>query len=79
MKHDPFFFTRVEQFAVEVHLSRLWMHGTKEVLQYGKLIGHLFKLGFKLQDIRIDHCNPKHEETGVSDDLIKIGYYLPRE
>jgi hypothetical protein len=31
MEHDPNFFQRVDQFALEVHLSRVWIHGPKEV------------------------------------------------
>jgi hypothetical protein len=72
---DPDFFAKVYQFVVQVHLSRLWLRSHAELVGYGRLVSLLFDYGFKLRHTRIDHCNPKDEETGVLQDLIDIGYF----
>jgi hypothetical protein len=75
LSFDPEFFAKVDQFVVQVHLSRLWLRSHAELLGYGRLVSLLFDYGFKLRYTRREHCNPKDEETGVLQDLIDIGYY----
>ena len=75
MKHDPYFFEKVDQFAIEVHLSKQWMRSDYELIQYGKLLHMLFTFGFKLQHVMTTHCAPVHEGTGLLKSLTDTGYY----
>lgn len=75
MAHDPTFFERVDQFAVEVHVSRMWMKSRKELVEYGRLLALLFRLSFRLEWQRLDHCTPSHEETGLLPELAELRYH----
>ena len=77
VRRDPTFFKRVRQFAVEVHLSRLWIRSTHEMLQYGRLLALLKRAGLTVQHARLDHCGPAHEALGTIPELTSSGYYTP--
>lgn len=50
MAHDPLFFTRVDQFAIEVHLSKtIGASSDENVIMYGKLLALLHRSGHRLQ------------------------------
>lgn len=67
---DPLFLDHVEQFVVSVHLSQKWIH----VRNLGLLYHFLFQSGFKLIHAVLAHCDPLHEATGCSLELLRINY-----
>mmetsp|Transcript_7637 Transcript_7637/g.34636 ORF Transcript_7637/g.34636 Transcript_7637/m.34636 type:complete len:297 (-) Transcript_7637:180-1070(-) len=74
-RHDPWFFHRVDQFAVEVHLSRtLGMASDDDALAWGKLLVLLERAGHRLQNSVIDHCSPADEASGTLQIVRDIGY-----
>lgn len=56
MSHNPAFFRKVDQFAVEFHLSRKWLKGRKEAVELGRLLVLLSKEGFVLKHIELGSC-----------------------
>lgn len=79
MAHDPMFFTRVDQFAVEVHLSRAIGGGSREnVLNYGNLLALLHRSGHVLQHSYVLHCSEPDrypENLGVRQEFVTTGYW----
>lgn len=68
------FFHRVDQFSLEVHMSKVWV-GDKETIYY---LGLLYKLldeaGLKLHHFFIDHCSPTDESVGCMPEFMTVGY-----
>ena len=54
---DPLFFDRVDQFALEVHLSEMWALNNAHFLNYGRLLALLIRSGFLLQHVYLDFCS----------------------
>ena len=54
---EPRFFERVEQIAMEVHLSRLWAPNDATFLEYGRYLGLLRRAGFELYDVSLGFCS----------------------
>eukprot|EP00930_Biecheleria_cincta_P099131 TRINITY_DN90778_c0_g1_i1.p1 TRINITY_DN90778_c0_g1~~TRINITY_DN90778_c0_g1_i1.p1 ORF type:complete len:351 (+),score=62.99 TRINITY_DN90778_c0_g1_i1:67-1053(+) len=75
MASDPDFFKRVDQFAVEVHLSKFFMKGRREMIEYGRLLSLLFATGFELQDQSLMHCAEEKEATGLLPEFHESGYF----
>jgi len=79
MQHDPSFFTRVDQFAVEVHLSKtIGATDRRRVLNYGRLLGLLHKSGHQLQHSLVAHCSEPDklpESLGVVRLFTATGYH----
>lgn len=68
------FFHRVDQFSLEVHMSKVWVDD-KETFYY---LGLLYKLmdeaGLKLRQFSIDHCSPTDESVGCMPEFMAVGY-----
>ena len=73
-QEDPNFFDRIEQFSVEIHLSRKWIRSNEHMNNLGLLYHVLFSAGFELIHKDITHCAPKDEATGCPDVLKSMGY-----
>jgi len=71
---DPAFFTKVGQFAIEIHISKFWIKNDTYVEKLGALFHLLFVSGLDLAHAAITHCAPFHESTGFPSLLKEIGY-----
>jgi len=71
---DPAFFTHVDQFAVEVHVSKHWLETQNALYSLGLLFYFLEEAGLRLQHAEILGCDPKKERTGCMDELVEMGY-----
>jgi hypothetical protein len=65
LEEDPQFFSRVDQFAVEVHYSRKWLKGSAELFSFASLLELLQEAGLVLAHSYEARCNPKDQATGV--------------
>mmetsp|Transcript_13577 Transcript_13577/g.59276 ORF Transcript_13577/g.59276 Transcript_13577/m.59276 type:complete len:311 (-) Transcript_13577:399-1331(-) len=75
MKHDPKFFERVDQLAIEVHLSKaLGMASRQDALEWGRTLVLLERAGHQLQDVSIGSCAAVDEKTGTADLMAEVGY-----
>lgn len=74
MTEDPDFFSHVDQFAVEVHVSRRWLNSVDTLWSLGTLFQVLETAGHELQQATITSCNPTDEELGCLSQLKEMGY-----
>ena len=75
MQHEPTFLERVDQLAIEVHLSRsLGMSNDEDALTWGKTLVLLERAGHKLQDWSIGSCAAVDEATGTAPLMSKTAY-----
>ena len=70
---DPNFFHNVDQFAVEMHVSKAWLNDDETLYSFGKLLKILDEAGLKLQDAKIGGCSKVDEAAGCMDLLKEIG------
>ena len=75
---EPRFFERVEQIAMEVHLSRLWAPNDATFLEYGRYLGLLRRAGFQLYDVSLGFCSGG-EPMGLTDLVQRSGYRTARQ
>jgi hypothetical protein len=70
------FFSRVDQFAVEVHLAQVegWLDSNEQVVQFGMLLRSLDRAGLKLVHAEFTACNPRDERLGCHASLKQTGY-----
>lgn len=71
---DPSFFRKVDQFAVEVHLSKTWLDDPEALHSLGLLYGFLEEAGLELQHVDITPCAPEDEAPGCMSELLEMGY-----
>jgi hypothetical protein len=71
---DPAFFTKVDQFALEVHASRFWAKSELHEHYLGLLYHMLFAAGFALEDGHVGGCGPATEVLGCPATMQKVGY-----
>lgn len=57
MTHAPNFFEGVDQFALEIHLSRKWVPDEATFMEYGRLLALLYRAKLKLVDVSIGWCS----------------------
>ena len=74
MQADPAFFDRVDQFALEVHISQRWMPNERAVLAYGRLLALLLRSDFLLFHATTSWCS-YGEERGLISQLVSWGYF----
>jgi hypothetical protein len=75
MRYEPNFFERVDQLAIEIHLSKaLGMSTNDAALEWGKTLVLLERAGHRLQDVSIGSCAAADETTGTADLMIETGY-----
>ena len=68
------FFHKVDQFAVEVHLSKTWLDNTAAWHSLGLLCGFLEEAGLEAQHADITPCAPEDEAPGCMSELLEMGY-----
>jgi hypothetical protein len=73
-EEDPEFFRHVDQFAVEVHVSRHWLDSSDALHALGLLYLYLEAAGHELQHALIKGCAPWHEKVGCMQELEAMGY-----
>ena len=61
---DPNFWSRVDQFAVEVHLARTWIKSDDHILHLGALILQLGYAGLELVHASVGGCAEADEAMG---------------
>jgi hypothetical protein len=72
---EPNFFQRVDQLAIEIHLSKnLGMATDHDALMWGKTLVLLERAGHKLQDVSIGSCAAVDEATGTAQLMAETGY-----
>ena len=71
---DPDFFAHVDQFAVEVHVSKHWLDSVDALHALGMLYLFLEAAGLELQHAQVAGCSPHHEKKGCLDELQEMKY-----
>ena len=71
---DPHFFHKVDQFAVEVHVSKKWLNDQATLHALGLLYEYLEEAGLELQHYFIQHCSKADEATGCMEELDQMHY-----
>jgi len=74
LQEDPTFFDHVEQFAVEIHVSRVFMTSPQHGLNLGRLFLLLERSGLQLIEALLGPCGPPHETSGCTAELVESGY-----
>lgn len=74
VSEDPFFFQSVDQFPVEVHVSKTWLDTEDALHSLGLLYIFLESAGLELQHAAIGPCHPDHEKPGCMDELLQMDY-----
>ncbi|KAJ3038807.1 Methyltransferase-like protein 24 [Rhizophlyctis rosea] len=73
-REDPTFFSKVDQLAIEIHVSRNWIK-TSEHVHYLGLLYHMLEVnGFRIMDSKIYPCNSYDEALGCPKEFEEIGY-----
>ena len=70
---SPQFFESVGQFAVEIHMSKVWLNSSEYIFSLGKLFQALDEAKLKLAHSSIRGCAPADEEAGCLDILDDVG------
>ena len=73
-KYDPLFLNKVEQLAIEVHVSRIWLKSNFHFIALGLLYDMLREEGFTLLHKSLEGCSDEHEAVGCHDTLLSIDY-----
>lgn len=72
---EPNFSERVDQLAIEIHLSRdLGMANDEVALAWGKTLVLLERAGHNLQDVSIGGCSADDEASGTAQLMIETDY-----
>lgn len=71
---DPRFFSKVEQFAFEAHVSRSWTKTVDHIHYLGLLFHILEREGFQLIRYAVLPCSRADEVLGCLDELIQVDY-----
>jgi hypothetical protein len=72
-RFDPGFFSKVGQFALEVHVSKRWLNDTLHLHYLGLLYHMLFSQGFELTHWSIAGCGFASEKMGCMLELDEVG------
>lgn len=78
LSSDPHFFHRVDQFALEIHVSKAWVKSKEYGVQLGKLFVLLEKAGLELAHVALTPCHPTDEDMGCDAFLTSAGYPCKR-
>jgi hypothetical protein len=74
LESDEQFLDRVDQFAIEIHTSKLIAKTRDHALALGRLYVLLHEAGFELVDATLIYCNAEHEALGHQDEFVAVGY-----
>lgn len=66
---DPDFFYRIDQFSVEIHLTRNWVNSDEELYYFGLLLELLQESGLQVRHGSITPCGDGHENLGCRQEL----------
>ncbi|KAJ3053422.1 Methyltransferase-like protein 24 [Rhizophlyctis rosea] len=61
---DPTFFSYLDQFAVEIHVSKAWIKTPEHVHYLGLLFHMLTANNLRLMDAKMTACGPQNEKPG---------------
>eukprot|EP00890_Picochlorum_soloecismus_P006466 jgi/Picsp_1/6820/NSC_04159-R1_hypothetical protein VOLCADRAFT_115955 [Volvox carteri f. nagariensis] len=70
---DPSFFKKIGQFAVEIHVSKVWLNSTEHLYSLGRVLQYLEEAGFRLAHSAIGGCAPLDENPGCMETLAQVG------
>lgn len=73
-REDPGFFSKVGQFAVEVHVPKVFLKDDLHAHYLGLLYSMVFESGLELAHASIGGCSPEHDATGCVEALADVGY-----
>ncbi len=73
-RFDPAFFTKVDQVALEVHVSNYWIKDELHLHYLGLLYHMLFVNGFTLEHATVSGCAREKELLGCQQELVAMGY-----
>lgn len=74
LEHNPCFFHAVDQFAVEIHITKLIAKTHAHLLGLGRLYLILENAGLNLVSAVLGPCNDQHAAAGSLDDFRKYNY-----
>jgi hypothetical protein len=69
LSEDPEFFQAVDQFAVEVHWSMMWMQGRAEMYAMASLLDLLEAAGMQLMHVDLTPCGAFAAKSGLLPEL----------
>lgn len=72
---DPDFFRHVDQFAVEVHYSRMFLKTKLHLHSFAALLEMLEDAGLVLIEFEVSGCGPAARATGVIPELLTTQLY----
>lgn len=78
LAHDPEFFKRVGQFAVEVHISKFWIKRDAHMQAFGNLMVLLEEAGLLPQHGSLSGCGKDKEDFGCPQGLLDAGWPCER-
>lgn len=81
LEEDPGFFSRVDNFAVEVHYSRHWLKSTAHLQALAALVQLLEEAGMDLVHFELSGCAQVRQETGILPEMgpLKLFAALTRQ
>ena len=74
LRENPTFFHNVDQFAVEVHVPKIFMKTAYHAHNYALLLRQLREAGLELVHAHITGCHPDDEKSGCQPALAEAGY-----
>ena len=74
LKHDERFFHKVDQFAIEVHTSKIIAQTKDHATALGRLYHLLEDAGMVLVDFDLTSCGGKHNVAGQQEEFTAVGY-----
>lgn len=69
LTEEPTFFDRVDQFAMEIHWSRMWMKSKTEMYALASLFELLEQAGLKLVHVNLTPCGAFAARAGLLPEL----------
>jgi hypothetical protein len=75
---DPTFFDKVDQVAIEVHATKVWMKTPRHAHYLGLLFAQMYKAGLTIQEYAPGGCSGPDEEKGCPRELLDVGFPCTR-
>jgi hypothetical protein len=72
-REEPNMWYKIDQFAVEIHISRYWIKSFAHVRNLALLYAQLRQAGLALTEVSQGGCAPSHEELGCPSELLEAG------
>jgi hypothetical protein len=74
VREDPGFFNKVDQLAIEIHVSKRWLEDEETLYHLGLLYELLKQAGLELQNFNLNGCSPKDEAAGCRPELEALDF-----